>query len=77
MKNSNKCPKCNHSEIYTDASFGNRHSRSAIGISNWSRIRVEVYICMNCGLIEEFVATSDLSDSKKMEKIKKNWKKKS
>lgn len=77
MKNSNKCPKCNSSEIYSDESFGNRGGRSAIGISNWSRIFVTAYVCTNCGLVEEYVDKRDLENSKKIDKIKKNWKKKS
>lgn len=73
MKATNKCPKCSGTEIYTDDSF-RVSKRSNLGISNWLQIRVSAYICMNCGFIEEYVTKSDLTNSKKLGKIKENWK---
>ncbi len=76
MKNSNKCPKCGSTEIYTDEGLTKSGSRAGIGISNWTRLIIDIYLCSNCGFMEEYIEKEDLQDSKKMEKLKENWKKK-
>ncbi len=76
MKFSNKCPKCESNDIYTDEGITKQGVRTAIGISSWTRLYFDMYICSNCGFTEEYVREEDLQDSKKMEKLKENWKKK-
>ncbi|MFT5819130.1 MAG: putative nucleic-acid-binding Zn-ribbon protein [Crocinitomix sp.] len=75
MKKSNKCPKCGGSEIYSDESFSQRGASSQIGISNWSRISVTTYACMNCGFAEKYIDNNDMNNESKMDKIRSNWKK--
>ena len=73
MKTSGKCPKCNSNEIYCDAELPKRGDRASIAISSWSKLFIDVYVCISCGYVEEYVENNDLNDSKKMEKLKSNW----
>ncbi|TNF46616.1 MAG: hypothetical protein EP305_10510 [Bacteroidetes bacterium] len=74
MKN-NICPKCSSTQIFTDSKSTKRGERSSVAISSWSMFFVDVYVCLNCGYLEEYIATDQLNDFKKMEKLKENWKK--
>jgi hypothetical protein len=70
MKHSKTCPKCGSNEIYCK---NNKISdRCVIPVSTWAHILVDVYICAQCGFIEEYA--EDLN-SKGMTKIKTQWKK--
>jgi predicted nucleic-acid-binding Zn-ribbon protein len=71
MKRSKTCPKCGCNEIYCNEKSIIRSERSHITVSTWSKIFVMVYICAQCGYIEEYA--EDLN-SKGMANIKTHWK---
>ena len=75
MKNSNKCPKCNSTEIYTDEGLIKRGDRCTIPVTGWRSFYISVYVCLNCGFTEEYMANSELNDKKMIEKVKEKWKK--
>ncbi|UKN00758.1 hypothetical protein K6119_13560 [Paracrocinitomix mangrovi] len=75
MKNSKTCPKCGGTEIYTDAGNPKRGDRTSIPITSWGKLFLAVYICAGCGYLEEYVEQDDLSNSDKMDKLKKNFNK--
>lgn len=74
MKTTGICPKCSGTEIYTDADLTKRGDRGDIGISSWTRLFLDVYVCATCGFIEEYVRNNDLTDDKKIATLKENWK---
>lgn len=49
-----------------------RGERSVIPVTGWSRIHVDVFVCVQCGYFEEYV---DLKDHSGIEKLKVQWKK--
>ncbi len=69
-----KCPKCNSEEVYTDTIYTKSSERMILPVSGFTRIYFDIYVCINCGYFEEYVADKDLKDEKKIDKIKKNWK---
>ena len=74
MKSSGICPKCESKEIYSDEFQAKRGDRARLGISSWTQLSVSTYICADCGYIEEYVNHQDLKDSKKMDKLRSEWK---
>jgi predicted nucleic-acid-binding Zn-ribbon protein len=70
MKNTGTCPKCQSKEVYTDKGLPKRGERSSLPISSWSRLFVDLYICLDCGYFEEYVEQADLDNEKKMNKLK-------
>ncbi len=76
MKMTNTCSKCKSNEIYTDQGKVKRGDRTALQIGNFSWLFLDVYVCLNCGYVEEYVQDKDLKDAKNMAALKKNWKKK-
>lgn len=74
MKATGICPKCNGTEIYTDAGITKRGDRSSIGASSWTKLFVDVYICRSCGFVEEYVCSNDLDNEKKLTTLRENWK---
>lgn len=75
MKATGKCPKCSGTTIYTDAGITKRGERSSIGISSWTKLFIDVYICSDCGFTEEYICDEDLHSSKKRDKLASEWKK--
>lgn len=75
MKKSGSCPKCNSTEVYTTKGTTKRGERSSIGVSSFSAISIDLYICTSCGYMEEYGEEGDLKDLKKMEKLKKLFRK--
>lgn len=71
MKSKNTCPKCQSAEIYTDAGLSKSGDRSSIPVSSWSKVFVDVYVCLSCGYMEEYM---DFKDAAVLDKLKKNWK---
>lgn len=72
---SGKCPKCGSSEVYTDRELPKRGERMQLIISSMKRYFLDTYVCLSCFYFEEFVSDSDKLDSKKIDKIKQDWKK--
>jgi C4-type Zn-finger protein len=68
------CPVCGSNEVYTDRTSVKRGERMIIPITGWSRIFLDVYVCISCGYFKEFIPEKVLKDEKKIEKIKSNWK---
>lgn len=75
MKESKICPKCQGSSIFTDAGTTKGGDRCFLPISTWSKLYIDVYLCADCGYIEEYAAKDELKDQKKMGKLRENWKK--
>lgn len=72
MKTTGKCPKCGCTEVYTDTELPRRGERALLAISGWGQAYVHNYICASCGYLEEYI---EISDSKKLDKIKSEWSK--
>lgn len=75
MKRSKTCPKCASTQIYTDAGLSKRGDRSSIAISSWNKLFVDVYVCIDCGYIEEYASESASKDTNGLEKLKEHWRK--
>jgi len=75
MKEQKICPKCQSTEIYTDAELTKQGDRTTIAISTWTRLLLDIYICASCGFIEEYVREKDLQSESHMKKLRGNWKK--
>ena len=75
MQKTGQCPKCKSSDIFTDEGMSKYGERTFIMISAFKNVRVSNYICMSCGLIEEYIAEKSKLDAGKMAKIMANWKK--
>lgn len=69
MKNTKICPKCNSSDILiVDGYAGAYGSGNNImtGMTIFSAVKVDRYICCSCGYTEEWINT------KHMDKLKKS-----
>ncbi len=73
MKYSKKCPKCGSSDIlYAKGYTGGYGAGSNIfyGMTVFSAVDVDRYICGNCGFIEHYVRTGDIESLRSSKKIK-------
>lgn len=73
MKYSKKCPKCGSSDIlYAKGYTGGYGAGSNIfyGMTVFSAVDVDRYICGNCGFIEHYVRTGDIASLRSSKKIK-------
>lgn len=75
MKETRQCPKCNSSNVHTNARATKRGDRAILPISNWTSMFIDTYICWDCGYLEEYINAKDLKDPANLEKINKEWKK--
>lgn len=75
MKESKMCPKCQGTEIYCDAGMTKSGERGYIPVSSWSKMFLDVYLCITCGYLEEYMQESDLKTEKIRAKLKENWRK--
>ncbi len=75
MRATKKCPKCGSGEIYTNEGLVKRGERGMIPISSWNSYYVSAYVCLGCGYFEEYVDIVDLTNVKKMGKLKAEWEK--
>jgi predicted nucleic-acid-binding Zn-ribbon protein len=73
MKTTGKCPKCSSTEIYTNRG---KHigTRAGINVDFWGGFYISVYICSNCGFVEEYMSQEHMEKGR-MEKVKAKWKK--
>ena len=63
MKNTNKCPKCNgHGIIFIEGYAGAYGSGNYIkaGVTIFSAVKVDRYVCANCGYSEEWIRQEDI-----------------
>lgn len=68
MKNTKICPKCNSSDILiVDGYAGAYGSGNNImtGMTIFSAVKVDRYICCSCGFTEEWINTKDMDKLKK------------
>ncbi len=73
MKYSKKCPKCGSSDIlYAKGYTGGYGAGSNIfyGMTVFSAVDVDRYICGNCGFVEHYVRTGDIESLRSSKKIK-------
>lgn len=75
MRATGTCPKCKSTELYTNVGLAKRGDRSLIALSSWKGLFVDVYVCAQCGFIEEYIATRELENPATLEKLKTYWKK--
>jgi hypothetical protein len=45
--------------------------RCTIPVSSWTKLFIDVYACLNCGYIEEYLT---IKDAAAVEKLKNTWK---
>ena len=67
MKNTNKCPKCNNENIIrVDGSIRGYGAGNniMIGMTIFSAVKVNRYICCDCGYTEEWIDEKDISKIK-------------
>lgn len=72
---SGTCPKCSSKEVYTDKELVKRGERMQLLVSSWKWFFLDTYICLTCGHFEEHIRETELRDEKKIEKVRKTWKK--
>lgn len=71
MKNSRICPKCNGSDIVRIDGYAGAHGSGnniMVGMSIFSAVNVNRYICCECGYTEEWVDKGDIERVKKSKK---------
>ncbi len=74
MKNTKTCPKCNSTDILRfDGSSGPYGVGNNIqaGVTVFSAVNVNSYVCASCGYVEEWVDTADLKRLKESKKAKR------
>lgn len=60
-----KCPKCGSSDVlHVEKRYP--EVRGIVGVSLWSRVTVDDFVCGNCGFVEKYL--SDLADVEKIRK---------
>ena len=67
MKNTNKCPKCNSTDIKRvngSARGYGAGNNIMIGMTVFSAVNVNRYICCNCGFCEEWIDKEDIQKIK-------------
>lgn len=70
MKNTGKCPKCGGTDLIlvpgTKGAYG-AGNNIQLGMTIWSAVLVNRYVCANCGYSEEWI------DQKDLEKLKERF----
>ena len=68
MKNTHICPKCNSTNIVRIEGKAGAYgvgNNIQVGITNFSAVLVNRYLCYNCGYSEEWIDKEDLPKLKK------------
>jgi len=72
MKNTNKCSKCESTDILhipgQVAALGIGNNIPVGKLTTWSHVQVSRFLCVNCGFSEEWVIDND-----GMERLKKKY----
>jgi DNA-directed RNA polymerase subunit RPC12/RpoP len=66
-----KCPRCGSREIYSGEELllkAGPFNSNAIPISMTSAAALDNYVCIDCGLVERYIA-----DDRKLSEIRKKW----
>ena len=74
MKNSKICPKCQSNEIIRFDGYSGPYGSGnniMVGLSIFSAVNVNRYICACCGYTEEWIDREDLEKVKNSKKAKK------
>lgn len=67
MKNTKKCPKCGSTDIFVIDGFCGAYGRGnniEVGMSIFSAVSVDRYVCGQCGYSEEWVRTEDIQKAR-------------
>ena len=68
MKNTGICPKCKQSDIITVKGSSGAYgvgNNIPVGMTNFSAVLVNRYVCCNCGYSEEWIDLEDIPKLKK------------
>ncbi|MBQ8926903.1 MAG: hypothetical protein IJ055_01335 [Oscillospiraceae bacterium] len=71
MRQTKQCPKCGSRDILYFANDGFMDSSSkgiAVGLTVFSNVNVERYICCGCGYTEQWVAKQDIEELRRSRK---------
>ena len=74
MKNTKRCPKCEGANIVRiDGNVGayGTGNNVMVGASIFSAVKVNRYVCCNCGFTEEWIDTDELDRVKESRKAKR------
>ena len=74
MKNTKTCPKCHSVNIVRFDGFAGAYGSGnniMTGISIFSAVNVNRYICCNCGFTEEWIDKDDIEKVKNSRKSKR------
>ena len=69
------CPKCGGNEVYNDEGLNKHNQRGVISVSFMGGFQITTYICVSCGLIEEYIGEVYRQNGSLAEGVRKNWKK--
>ena len=67
MKNTKCCPKCGNTDIFVIDGFSGAYGRGnniEVGMSIFSSVPVDRYVCSQCGYSEEWVRTEDIQKAR-------------
>ena len=74
MKDSKICPKCRSVDIVRIDGYAGAHGAGnnvMIGMSIFSAVNVNRYICCNCGFTEEWIDKEDIEKILNSKKVKR------
>ena len=74
MKNSKVCPKCQSTNIIRIDGYAGANGAGnnvMIGMSIFSAVKVNRYICCNCGFTEEWIDKEDIEKIANSKKAKR------
>ena len=75
MKNSKQCPKCGSTDIVRFDGYAGAYGAGnniMTGLTIFSAVEVNRYICCYCGYVEEWVDLEDIKKLKESDKAIKN-----
>ena len=68
MKNSRQCPKCGNMDVFIVNGYTSGHGSGnniEVGMSVFSAVPVDRYVCSQCGYSEEWIRVEDISKLRK------------
>ncbi|GFI62310.1 hypothetical protein IMSAG049_01492 [Clostridiales bacterium] len=74
MKNTKTCPKCGSRDIVISDGYAGAYGSGnniQTGMTNFSAVGVDRYICCNCGFVEEWINKEDINRIVNSNKIHK------
>ncbi len=63
MKNTHRCPKCGNTEILFIEGYAGAYASGnniMTGLTIFSAVKVDRYVCANCGYSEEWIRREDI-----------------